>query len=516
MLTNQMKEQLKGLFSGLASQYTFNISLSDSHPSGQELREMLYDVAECSPKISIELNVGLGLQFDILKDGVDSGVSFRAVPNGHEFNSLLLAILNMDGKGKNLPDEFITRRIKSLKGDIALTTYMSLTCTNCPDVVQALNVMAMLSEGNIKHQAVDGALYEDEVKSKNIQAVPTVYVNGELLHVGRGTMSEFLDKLEDRFESQASGQVVEKEYDLIVAGAGPAGVSAAIYTARKGLKVAIIAERVGGQINETTTIENIPSVKQTIGTKLASDLREHLGEYDIDVLENRKIEVVESSNGLKKVLVRGGEAYLAPQLIVATGAAWRRLGVVGESEYIGRGVAFCPHCDGPLFKDKTVAVVGGGNSGIEAAIDLAGICKRVVVVEFMESLKADLVLQDTMNQLGNVDVFTNTQTMEIVGDGTKVTSLLVMDRQTKGQQEIALDGVFVQIGLSANSELFKDIVATNRIGEIETDRNGRTSRTGIYAAGDVSDVSYKQIVVSMGEGAKAALAAFDDRIRGQM
>lgn len=516
MLNDAIKEQLKGLFQGLSSVFTFSISLNPTHSSAEELREMLSDVAECSPKIIVEEVVGSALQFDILKNGVHSGVTFRAVPNGHEFNSLLLAILNMDGIGKNMPDEFTVRRIKSLASSAKLTTYMSLTCTNCPDVVQALNQIAMLSEGNVTHEAVDGALYEEEVNAKGVQAVPTVYADGELLHVGRGGISEFLDKLEAKYGTQEGGELIEREYDLVVVGGGPAGATAAMYTARKGLKVAVVAEKIGGQVNETVAIENIPSVKHTVGSKLAQDLRAQLEEYNIDIFENRKIEVVESSNGVKKVMVKGGEAYLAPQIIASTGASWRRLGVVGESEYIGRGVAFCPHCDGPLFKDKTVAVIGGGNSGVEAVIDLAGICKKVIVVEFMESLKADVVLQDTMRELDNVEIYTSTQTVEIVGDGTKVTSLVVKDRESEEQLTIDLDGIFVQIGLSANSELFKDLVKTNRVGEIEVDRNGRTSVKGIYAAGDVTDVSYKQIVISMGEGAKAALAAFDDRIRGEM
>lgn len=516
MLDNAIKDQLKALFAALTSQYTFSISLSSDHPSGDELREMLSDVAECSPKITVEESVGDALRFEILRDGVSSGVSFRAVPNGHEFNSLLLAILNMEGVGKNIPDEFIVRRIKSLSKGINLTTYMSLTCTNCPDVVQALNLIAMFSDGGVTHEAVDGAIYEDEVKSKSIQAVPTVYADGEQFHVGRGTISELLDKLEAKYGAEQSGETIEREYDLIVVGGGPAGATAALYTARKGLRVAVIAERVGGQVNETTAIENIPSVKHTMGTKLASDLREHLEEYKIDIFENRNIESVELVDGVKRVSVRGGEIYSAPQLIIATGAAWRRLGIAGEGEYIGRGVAFCPHCDGPLFTDKRVAVIGGGNSGIEAAIDLAGICRSVVVVEFMETLKADLVLQKRIEEYDNVDVLTNTESVEIVGDGTKVTALVVKNRATEEQRTIELDGIFVQIGLRANSELFADLVACNRAGEIEVDRNGRSSTKGIYAAGDVTDVSYKQIVISMGEGAKVALAAFDDRIRGEM
>ena len=305
-----------------------------------------------------------------------------------------------------------------------------------------------------------------------------------------------------------------KYYDVIVAGAGPAGATAAIYSARKGLKVAIIAERIGGQVNETMGIENLISVPQTTGKQLAQDLKKHLAEYHIDILENRRIEKVEVAEGMKVLSVKGGETYKAPVLIIATGANWRKLNVPGEEKYIGHGVAFCPHCDGPFYKDKEVAVIGGGNSGVEAAIDLAGVCSKVTVFEFMDTLKADTVLQEKAKSLPNVDIITNTQTVEVLGNGDKVVGLIKKDRSSEKEEIFALDGIFVQIGLTANSTLFKELLETNRMGEILTDKNGRTSVKGIYAAGDVTDVSYKQIVIAMGEGAKAALAAFEDRMRG--
>ncbi|MFR9619943.1 MAG: alkyl hydroperoxide reductase subunit F [Rikenellaceae bacterium] len=515
MLDSALRGQLRSIFSSLDSKYTLLLELHPSHPKGGEMVELLGEVAEASANIEMTVAEGEALKLSIAKGGVVSGASFRAVPSGHEFTSLLLAILNLDGKGKNLPDEFTQQRIKSIAGDVNLTTYMSLACTNCPDVVQALNIMSILNP-RIKHEAVDGALYQAEVDGLGVQSIPTVYADGELLHVGRGGIADLLAKLESKYGvgDQKRPQIT-RAYDVMIAGGGAAGATAALYLARKGLRVAVVAERIGGQINETSAIENIPSVPTTTGTKLATDLKQHMSEYPtIELLENRTIESFESEARIKRLQIKGGETIESEQLIIATGAQWRRLGIEGEAEYIGRGVAFCPHCDGPLFKGKRVAVVGGGNSGVEAAIDLSGICERVYLYEFMDALKADNVLQDKLRTLPNVDIFTSYQTTKIVGDGAKVVALEAKDRTTEELHLVELDGVFIQIGLSANSSLFKDVVNMNRAGEIEVDRNGRTSQVGIYAAGDVTEVSYKQIIISMGEGAKAALAAFDDRIRG--
>ena len=368
----------------------------------------------------------------------------------------------------------------------------------------------------IRHQAVDGAVNEEEVNRMKVQAVPTVFADGEQIHVGRGSIGDLLEKLEARYGSVEPESFETKEYDVLVAGGGPAGAAAAIYSARKGLRVAVVAERIGGQVNETMGIENLISVPRTTGKELAQDLKDHLAAYHIDVLENRRIEKTEVVEGMKVLSVKGGESYKAPVLIIATGANWRKLNVPGEEKYIGHGVAFCPHCDGPFYKDKEVAVIGGGNSGVEAAIDLAGICSKVTVFEFMETLKADTVLQEKVRSLPNVDIFTHTQTVEVLGDGDKVVGLIKKDRSSEKEEIFALDGIFVQIGLTANSALFKDLVETNRMGEILTDKNGRTSVKGVYAAGDVTDVSYKQIIIAMGEGAKAALAAFEDRMRGEV
>lgn len=514
MLDVAMKNQLAGIFSGLAGNYTFDIRVSPQHESKDELLELLNDVASCSDKISCQINDGEGLQFTLVKDGKPTGIKFRAVPNGHEFTSLLLAILNSDGKGKNIPDESIQNRVKSLKGPIHLTTYVSLTCTNCPDVVQALNAMTTLNSG-ITHETVDGAINQREVEEMKVQGVPSVFADGKLIHVGRSDFGELLSKLEEAYGlNENAGDTKVKDYDVLVIGGGPAGSSAAIYSARKGLKVGVVAERIGGQVKETVGIENLISVPQTTGTKLADDLRTHMNDYAIDMLEHRRIEKVEI-NGIDKLLTTAnGEKFSAPAVIIATGASWRRLNVPGETEYIGRGVAFCPHCDGPFYKGKHVAVVGGGNSGIEAAIDLAGICSKVTVLEFMDELKADKVLQEKAKSLSNVEIFLHTQSLEVMGNGEKVTGLRIKDRKTEAERTIELDGIFVQIGLAANSGPFKEIVDTNKPGEIIIDAHCRTNVPGIYAAGDVSTVPYKQIIIAMGEGAKAALSAFDDRVRG--
>lgn len=514
MLEPALKEQLNGIFAGLEADYAFDIYVSPGHDNRNELLELLGDVADCSSHITCRVNDGEALKFVLLKNGEKTGITFRAVPNGHEFTSLLLAILNLDGKGKNFPDEQVCNRVKALKGPIHLTTYVSLTCTNCPDVVQALNAMTTLNP-DISHEMVDGALYQEEVDALKIQGVPSVFADGKLLHVGRGEFGELLAKLESQYgRDESSAETVVKEYDVIVAGGGPAGVSAAIYSARKGLRVAIIAERVGGQVKETVGIENLISVPYTTGNELADQLKTHLTQYAVDLLEHRRIEKVEVAGREKLVTTSVGERFTAPALIIATGASWRKLNVPGEAEHIGRGVAFCPHCDGPFYKDKHVAVVGGGNSGIEAAIDLSGICSKVTVFEFMDELKADSVLQEKVKSLPNVEIFVNSQTAEVIGDGSKLSSLRVKDRKTGEEQLHKLDGVFVQIGLVANSNVFKEVVETNRSGEIVVDAHCRTSVTGIYAAGDVSTVPYKQIVIAMGEGAKAALSAFEDRVRG--
>ena len=519
MLEPTILQQVTEIFRNLEADYTFRMHVGTSL-AGTQLAAFLNDFVSTSPRLSVETHEAHGdtLSFTLLKNGEDTGITFRGIPNGHEFTSLLLAVLNADGKGKNLPDEGIACRIRSLQGDIRLQTYVSLTCTNCPDVVQTLNIFALLNPG-ICHEMVDGALFQSEVDTKGVQAVPSVFADGKLIHVGRGSLSELLEKLEDIYPScpvngNSENEPIHHHFDVLVLGGGPAGASAAIYSARKGLKVAMVAERIGGQVKETVGIENLISVPYTTGNQLADNLRTHLTHYPIELFENRRIECTDLKGKEKQVTVKGGEVFSAPAVIIATGAGWRRLNVPGEAEYIGRGVVFCPHCDGPFYAGKEVAVVGGGNSGIEAAIDLAGICKKVTVIEFMDTLKADQVLQDKARALSNVDILTSTQTMEVKGNGEKVIALKLKNRQTEELHELPLDGVFVQIGLSANSAPFCGELETTRIGEIVIDAHCRTNVSGVYAAGDVSSVPYKQIIIAMGEGAKAALSAFDDRVRG--
>ena len=518
MLDQSILQQVREIFKNLDAHYTFRV-IADSHRNEtEEMRQFLNDFASCSDHLTCEFNQTFqdnSLEFTVLKDGKETGITFRGIPNGHEFTSLLLAVLNADGKGKNLPDEMICQRIKSLKGAIRLQTYVSLTCTNCPDIVQALNIMA-LQNPNLTHEMVDGALFQDEVNRLNIQAVPAVYANGEMLHMGRGSLGELLQKLEERFGSEPNeeNRPIHREFDVLVIGGGPAGTSAAIYSARKGLHVGVVAGRIGGQVKETVGIENLISVPQTTGAQLANDLRSHMNHYPIELFEERSIESTLLQEPHKLVMTRGGETFSAPAVIIATGASWRRLNVPGENEYIGRGVAFCPHCDGPFYKGKHVAVIGGGNSGIEAAIDLAGICSKVTVYEFLDNLKADQVLQKKLFGLPNVEVFTAMQTTEVVGNGEKVTGIRVKNRNTGEEMVHPLDGIFVQIGLAANSAPFREVLDTTPIGEIKIDAACRTNLPGVYAAGDVSSVPYKQIIIAMGEGAKAALSAFDDRTRG--
>ncbi len=513
-LEQAMKQQIREIFSALFSEYTLKIEADRQHPNRDELVELLQEVAECSPKISCVETPGTRLVVNILKDGIKTGIAFRGIPSGHEFTSLLLAILNADGKGKNLPDQTISKRISALKGNINLSTYVSLSCTNCPEVVQSLNIMSVINP-NITHEMVDGGIYESEVEALKLQGVPAVFANGELLHVGLSNIGNLLKKLEEMFGTEASdNDFEEKEYDLLVLGGGPSGCSAAIYAARKGLKTAIITDRIGGQVKETVGIENLISTPKTTGNELAANLHAHIRDYPIDIYDNRTVAKVTINNDTKNIITDGGEKFKAPYMIVATGASWRKLNIEGEDKYIGHGVAFCPHCDGPFYKDKNVAVIGGGNSGVEAALDLAGICHKVTIIEFLPELRADNVLQDKARQQPNIEILTSKESISIEGDGKKVTGIRIKDRQDGQEQTIALDGIFVQIGLSPNSKIVADLVELNKRGEIVIDEWCRTSVAGLYASGDVSSVPYKQIVIAMGEGAKASLSMFDDKIRG--
>jgi len=514
MLEKEILEQVRGVFADLQSQFVLRTLIDAKHEKAEEMRAFLTDFSSCSDHIDVAFEAGEEgqLQFKIHKNGEPTGVIFRGIPGGHEFTSLLLAILNADGKGKNLPDEAIAERIRRID-TVHIRTYVSLSCTNCPDVVQALNVMAILNKG-IVHEVIDGALWQQEVDNLHIQGVPAVFIEGKLLHSGRSDMGELLQKLEAKYAEEEPIKVntEPQKFDVLVIGGGPAGASAAIYSARKKQRVAVIAGRMGGHVNDTMAIENLINVRETTGRQLANDFKENMASYGATLFEHRMISEVDFSGEEKIVRTASGETFSAPAVIIATGAKWRRLGVEGEEEHVGHGVAFCPHCDGPLFKGRHVAVVGGGNSGMEAAIDLSGICSKVTVLEFLDTLRADTVLQERVKSLPNVEVFTGKQTTRIVGDGSKVTAIEVKDRATGNVSTLKVDGVFVQIGLMPASEPFVGALKMTQRGEIEIDSLCRTSVPGVYAAGDVSSVVYKQIAISIGEGAKAALTAFNDKI----
>lgn len=511
MIDTNMKEQLKSVFEKLENPVEL-VHTTSQHEKQAELVNMLNDVAGTSDKITVTSSDSQTDQphFYIKYNGQENGVKFTGIPGGHEFTSLILAVLNSDGKGK-LPDEQIINKIKSLKGPIHLKTYISLSCENCPEVVQALNLMAIF-HSDMTHEMIDGGLVQEQVDALKIQGVPSVIKDKTLISAGKASLMELLNKLQEEYgvnENHKNEPVDLGEYDVVVIGAGPAGASSAIYSARKGLKTAIIAEKMGGQVQDTKGIENLISVPYTEGPQLSAQLAQHIAEYDIQLLEHRRVLSVEKGK-LKSLTLDSGEHLKTKSLIIATGAHWRELKVPGEKEYLGRGVAFCPHCDGPYYKGKDIAVIGGGNSGVEAAIDLAGIVKSVTVVEFNDTLKADNVLVKKLNSLNNVKVITNVRTTEILGDGEKVKALQYVDRSRDEIKKVELDGVFVQIGLVPNSGFIKDVVETNRYGEIEIDNKCRTSVPGIYAAGDVTTVPFKQIVVALGEGSKAALTAFED------
>lgn len=514
MLDTNIIEQLKTVFSKLENKVELVYDLSD-HADQNNLVEMLGEVGSTSQYIDVVSSKDKSdtPQFHVEYKGMKNGINFKGIPSGHEFSSLILAILNSDGKGK-FPDEMISERIKKIKGPVEIKTYVSLSCENCPDVVQTLNQMAVI-HGNFKHTMIDGQYTQDEIASLGIQGVPSVIHNGKLLYTGRLNLIELITALEKEFgveeSTRSAADLNLGQYDVVVIGGGPAGASAAIYSARKGLKTAILAEKIGGQVQETKGIENLIGVTYTEGPQLAAQLNQHMSAYPIKKLEHRRVSAVKN-NDIKTIELEGGEYLTTKSIIVSTGAKWRELGIPGEKEYIGRGVAFCPHCDGPFYKGKKIAVVGGGNSGVEAAIDLAGIVREVVLFEFMDQLKADKVLVDKLKSLPNVSIITNARTAEIIGDGQKVHSLKYEDRKSGEVIRIDLDGVFVQIGLLPNSGFIKDIVETTKFGEIVVDNKGRTNIKGIYAAGDVTTVPYKQIVIAMGEGAKAALAAFEDQM----
>ncbi|WHY34661.1 alkyl hydroperoxide reductase subunit F [Cytobacillus firmus] len=445
--------------------------------------------------------------FSVNRPGEDTGITFAGIPLGHEFTSLVLALLQVSGRAPKV-DQKVIDQVKKIEGEYRFETYVSLSCHNCPDVVQALNVMSVLNP-NISHTMIDGAAYKEEVDVKEIMAVPTVLLNGESFGSGRMSLEEILAKMGTG--PDASEFADKDPYDVLVIGGGPAGSSAAIYAARKGIRTGIVAERFGGQVMDTLGIENFISVKHTEGPKLVASLEEHVKDYGIDVMNLQRAKRLEKKD-LVEIELENGAVLKSKSVILSTGARWRNVNVPGEAEFKNKGVAYCPHCDGPLFEGKDVAVIGGGNSGVEAAIDLAGIVNHVTVIEFNPELKADAVLQERLNSLSNVTVVTNAQTTEITGTD-KVNGISYMDRETEQTHHVELQGVFVQIGLVPNTDWLGDQIERTRFGEIVVDKHGATNIPGVFAAGDCTDSAYKQIIISMGSGATAALGAFDYLIR---
>ncbi|MBB5326012.1 alkyl hydroperoxide reductase subunit F [Anoxybacillus tepidamans] len=507
ILDAEIKAQLAQYLQLIENDIVLKVSAGDDRVS-RDMLALVDELATMSPKIKVEkTQLQRTPSFSVNRIGEDTGVTFAGVPLGHEFTSLVLALLQVSGRPPKV-DQAVIDQIKNIKGTYRFESYVSLTCHNCPDVVQALNLMSILNPG-ISHTMIDGAAFKDEAESKGIMAVPTVFLNGEPFASGRMSLEEILAKLGSAPDASA---FAEKEpFDVLVVGGGPAGATAAIYAARKGIRTGIVAERFGGQILDTLGIENFISVKYTEGPKLAASLEEHVKHYNVDIMNLQRAKRLEKKD-LIEVELENGAVLKSKAVILATGARWRNLGVPGEAEFKNKGVAYCPHCDGPLFEGKHVAVIGGGNSGIEAAIDLAGIAKHVTVLEFAPELKADAVLQDRLYSLPNVTVIKNAQTKEITGTD-KVNGITYIDRATGEEHHIELQGVFVQIGLVPNTDWLDGTVERNRFGEIIVDKHGATNVPGVFAAGDCTDSAYKQIIISMGSGATAALGAFDYLIR---
>ena len=516
MLDANLKAQLKSYLERVTQPIEIVASLDDGAKS-QEMLALLQDVTSLTTLITLKTDGDDARRpsFSINRPGADISLRFAGIPMGHEFTSLVLALLQVGGHPSKASVEVI-EQIRALKGEFSFETYFSLSCQNCPDVVQALNLMAVLNP-NIRHVAIDGALFQAEVDERQIMAVPSVYLNGVNFGQGRMGLEEILAKLDTSGIEKAAEKISAKDaFDVLVVGGGPAGSSAAIYAARKGIRTGVAAERFGGQVLDTMSIENFISVQETEGPKLASALEAHVRQYDVDIMNlQRASSLVPAKNAgeLHEIRFESGATLKSKTVILATGARWREMGVPGEQEYKAKGVCFCPHCDGPLFKGKRVAVIGGGNSGVEAAIDLAGIVSHVTLLEFDSKLRADAVLQRKLYSLPNVEVITSALTSEVKGDGQKVTGLAYKDRDSGAFKTIDLEGIFVQIGLLPNTDWLKGTVELTPRGEIIVDARGETSLPGVFAAGDVTTVPYKQIVIAVGEGAKASLSAFDHLIR---
>jgi NADH-dependent peroxiredoxin subunit F len=506
MLDADIKAQLEQYLQMLENDILIKVSAGDDKVS-QETLDLIEEIAGMSTKIKVEkTTLDRTPSFSISRIGEDTGIVFAGIPLGHEFTSLVLALLQVSGRPPKV-EQSIIEQIQSIEGEYHFETYVSLTCNNCPDVVQALNIMSLLNPG-ITHTMVEGSAYKEEVESKNILAVPTVYLNGEFFESGRMSIKDILAKMGS--QTDPSELTNKDPFDVLVIGGGPAGCSAAIYAARKGIRTGMVVDRFGGQMLDTVGIENFITVKYTEGEKLASQLEAHVREYDVDIMDSQWAKRLEKKDFIE-VELESGAILKSKTVIVATGARWRNVGVPGEQEFKTKGVTYCPHCDGPLFAGKDVAVIGGGNSGVEAAIDLAGITYHVTVLEFLPELKADSILLDRLYSLPNVTVIKNAETKEITGSD-KVDGITYVDRETGETHHISLSGVFVQIGLVPNTEWLEGTVELDR-GQIVVDNRGATSVPGVFAAGDCTNSAYKQIIISMGSGATAALSAFDYLIR---
>jgi len=515
MLDDNLKAQLKAYLERVKLPFVITASLAED-PSSQEMHEFLQDIVGLTDKITLRTD-GTDARrpsFSLGRPGEEARIRFAAIPMGHEFTSLVLALLQVGGHPPKIEQELIDQ-IKGLEGDLRFETYMSLTCHNCPDVVQALNLLAVLNP-RIQSVVIDGGLYRQEVEDRQVLAVPMVYLNGQHFGQGRMEVDEIVKKLDTGSAARDATKLGAKDaFDVLIVGGGPAGAAAAVYAARKGIRTGLLAERMGGQTMDTMSIENFISVLETDGPKFAAALEQHARRYEVDIMNLQRAARLQpaGADGLIGVTLENGAELKSRSVIISTGARWREVDVPGEKEYRNKGVAYCPHCDGPLFKGKRVAVIGGGNSGVEAAIDLAGIVGHVTLLEFGDALRADAVLVDKLKSLSNVDIHVQAQTTEITGADGKVNGLTYTDRRNGQARHVELEGVFVQIGLVPNSEWLKGTLELSRHGEIVVDARGQTSVPGVFAAGDVTTVPFKQIIIATGDGAKAALGAFDHLIR---
>ncbi|MFM8576756.1 MAG: alkyl hydroperoxide reductase subunit F [Limnohabitans sp.] len=515
MLDDSLKTQLQQYLGLLRQPIRLIASLDDSE-TGTDMKALLETIVSLSDKVTLDTsgNDARKPSFVVAREGETQGARFAGLPLGHEFTSLVLALLWTGGHPPKVEQDVIDS-IKGLDGDFNFEVYMSLSCHNCPDVVQALSLMAIVNP-KVKTVVIEGGAFQKEVEERQIMAVPMVFLNGQVFASGRMTVEEIVAKLDTGAAGREAAKLEAKDpFDVLIVGGGPAGAAAAVYAARKGIRVGVAAERFGGQTNDTMAIENYISVLETDGPKFAAALEAQVRQYGVDIMNLQRADLLTpaGADGLVQVQMANGATLKAKTVILSTGARWRNVNVPGEAEYKNKGVAYCPHCDGPLFKGKRTAVIGGGNSGIEAAIDLAGIVEHVTVLEFAEQLKADAVLVNKLKSLPNVTIHTNAQTTEITGDGSKVNGIRFKDRSTGSEHHVELAGVFVQIGLVPNTEWLQGTVNLSRFGEIEVDAKGHTNVPGVFAAGDCTTVPYKQIVIAAGEGSKAALSAFDHLIR---